>query len=121
MTHGDRQPGFGGQGGELGFPEPGAVAIGPAAVGGDQQLGRGRVGRGGSMPPAADRGDGERGGVVIGAHADPASIGAQVIDAVWVGLAQGRVDEVVDLDLLRIPARTPFLACVLVLPNEFAG
>ena len=37
VADGDRQPGPGGQGGQLGLPQPGAVAVGAAAVRGDQQ------------------------------------------------------------------------------------
>ncbi len=73
------------------------------------------------LPPAADRGDGERGGVVVGADRHPAGVAAHVVDAVGVGLAQLGVDEVVDFDLLRIPGRAPLGPAVLVLPNEFAG
>ena len=39
---------------------------------------------------------------MVGAHGNPAGVGAQVVDAVGVGLAQVRVDEVVDLDLFGI-------------------
>ncbi len=118
MAHGDPQPGLRGQGAQLGLPQPGAVAVGSTPVGGDQQPGRVGVSGGGGLPPAADRGDGERGGVVVGADADPTGVGAQVVDAVGVGLAQGGVDEVVDLDLLRVPGRAPLGSGVLVLPDE---
>src|SRR5512132_3056500 len=55
VADGDGQAGAGGQGGQFGLPLPGAVAVGPAAVGGDQQPGR--VGVGGPpclVPPLAD-------------------------------------------------------------------
>jgi len=57
VAHGDRQAGVGGQGGQFGLPQRGAVAVGAAAIGGDQQQpGRLRVAGGaGGLPPAADR------------------------------------------------------------------
>src|SRR3954466_11158111 len=119
MGEGDVQAGVGGQGGQLGLPQPGAVAVGAATIGGDQQPGRLRVAGGaGGGPPAADRLDGERGGVVVGAHADPAGVGGQVVDAVRVGLAQGGVDEVVDLDLLGLPGRAPLGPAVAVRADQ---
>ena len=79
-----------------------------------------RVGGGADgLPPAADRLDGERGGVVVGAHADPTGVGGQVVDAVGVGLAQGGVDEVVDLDRFGLSRGAPFRAGVLVLADQF--
>jgi hypothetical protein len=63
VADGDRQAGVGGQGRQLGLPQPIAVAVRATGVRGDQQPPRGRVvdlAAGG--PPAADRGDGERGG-----------------------------------------------------------
>ena len=65
-----------GEAGQLGLPQPGAVAVGAAAVGGDQQPGRVRVGgRSRLAPPGRDGGDGELGGVVVGADADPSGVG----------------------------------------------
>ena len=51
---------------EFDLPQPAAVAVGAAAVGGDQQL-RSRSGRPAAhlLPPAADGLDRERGGVVV--------------------------------------------------------
>ena len=51
--------------------------------------------------------DRERGGVVVVAHAHPAGVGGDVVDAVRVGLAQVGVHEVVDVDLLRVARRAP--------------
>jgi hypothetical protein len=77
VTHRDRQARLGGQGREFGLPRPGAVAGGSPGVCGDQQPGGVRVvivtAR---LPPTADRGDGERGVVVIDSDIDPAGIGA---------------------------------------------
>ena len=50
VADGDLQSGLGGQGGEFGLPQAGAVSVGAAAVGGDQQPAR--VG-GATLPTAA--------------------------------------------------------------------
>ena len=58
-----------------GFPGPGAVAVGPAGVGGDQQPAGGRVvGPAAGIPPAADGLDRELGGVVVGADVHPPGV-----------------------------------------------
>ena len=68
VADGDLQAGPGGQRGQLGLPQPGAVPVGAAAVGADQQPGGVRVGGlAGLLPPGADRLHRERGGVVVGA------------------------------------------------------
>jgi hypothetical protein len=71
------------------------------------------------LPPAAEGGHRECGGVVVGADADPAGVGGHVVDAVRVGLAQRRVEEVVHLDLLGPALRVPFPAAVVVRADEF--
>jgi hypothetical protein len=47
------------------------------------------VGGAAGGPPAPDRGDGERGGVVIDPDVDPAGVDGQVIDAVGDRLEGG--------------------------------
>jgi hypothetical protein len=56
---------------------------------------------------------------VVGADAHPAGVSGHVVDAVRVGLAQSRIDEVVHLDLLGVPGRAPLDDDVLVRPDEF--
>src|SRR5664279_5687866 len=55
------------------------------------------------VPPVADGGHGERGGVVVGAHADPAGVGGGVVDPVRGDLAPLGVDEVVHVDQFGLP------------------
>ena len=55
VADGDRQPGLGGERGQLDLPQPGAVAVGAAAVGGDQQPSR-RAGSGRRRSPATSGG-----------------------------------------------------------------
>ena len=89
VADGDRQPGLVGQGGEFGLPQPGAVAVGAAAVGGDQQPGRARVGsRCRWCATSGGWSHGERGGVVVGAHVHPAGVRGDVVHPVRGGLAQ---------------------------------
>src|SRR3974377_1242640 len=101
-----------------GFPTPRPGAFGPAGAGGDQQApGAGAGGPAGSVPPGADRGDGERAGVVIGAHVDPAGVRGQVVDPVRGGLVQLLVGEVVHAYPLGLPGRRPFRPAVLEVPD----
>ena len=91
VADGDLQSGLPREIGDPGLPRPGAVAVGAAGVSGDQQPpGAGVAGPAGRVPPAADRLHRERGGVVVGAHAHPAGVGGQVIDAVRDRLARAR-------------------------------
>ena len=54
VADGDLQAGLAGQRRQLGLPQPGAVAVGPSAVGADQQPGSVRVGGlAGLVPPGA--------------------------------------------------------------------
>jgi hypothetical protein len=103
VAHGDRQAGVGGEGGQLGLRLPGAVAVGAAAAGADQQASSiGMQQFSSVVPPGSDGVDRERGGVVVGAHRHPSGVGAHVVHPIRVGLAQFPVDEVVDLDLFRL-------------------
>ena len=69
-----------------------------------------------ALPPAADAFDGEGGGVVIDADADPALVGGDVVDAVGNGPAVGRDHEVVHAHFLglalgaQLPAGVPEIA-----------
>ena len=56
---------------------------------------------------------------MVGAYRDPAGIGADIVDAVGICLAQLLVDEVVDLDLFGFTGGAPFGTVVLVLPDQF--
>jgi hypothetical protein len=111
MTDRDRQPGLGGQRRELAFPDPVAVAVQAAGIGGDQQPGRHRVvDAAAGTPPAADGLDCEHRGVVVDPNVDPAGVAVDVVDAVrdrlldvWAG-----EKEVVVFDLDRLAGRTPF-------------
>lgn len=108
------RPGLGCELGELGLPSAGAIPVGAARVGGDQQSAGRRVGGPpGAVPPAADGSDGERGGVVVGAHVDPAGVRDDVVDAVGHCSAQLAVREVVGVDPHRLASRLPFTAVAL--------
>ena len=100
MAHGDGQCSLGGERGQFGLPGTGAVAVRAASVGGDEQpfdAGIGSVAD--AIPPAADRLDGERGGVVVGADIDPAGVRRDVVDPVRHGLVEFLVAEVMGVDL----------------------
>src|SRR6266511_2950478 len=113
VAHRDRQAGLGGQLAELDLPQPAAVAVGPARIRGDQQPVRLRVRLGADqLPPAANGRHRERGGVVVVAHAHPALVSAQVVDAVGDRLADVGVGEVVHVDPHRGAFGLPLTAPV---------
>src|SRR6266511_314414 len=120
MAHRDLQAGLGGQGGQLGFPRPGTVTVGATRIRCDQQpVGLWIVGAAAGLPPAADRGDCERGGVVVAPDVDPAGVRGHVVDAVRDRLAGLPVEEVVRVDLDRFTLRAPLPAVVLVRADQF--
>lgn len=72
MTDGDGEAGGGGETGQLDFPEPVAGPVGAAPVGAYQQpVGVGVGGPAHGLPPAAQSGNGEGGGVVVASHRGP--------------------------------------------------
>src|SRR5271166_1109360 len=83
MTDDDPQTRFVGQFLQLEFPEPQAGTVAAPRIGRNQQAFRLRIGGlPHGAPPSPDGLDGELRGVVIHAHANPATIAAQIINAV---------------------------------------
>src|ERR1019366_9055463 len=101
------------------LPGPGAVAVGAVGVGGDQEPpGGGVVEAAAGVPPAADHLHGERGGVVVGADADPPGVRGQIVDPVGNGLALAVAGEVVIADPGRGPLGPPLPPGVAELPDH---
>ena len=104
---------------QLDLPEPHPGAVAAAAIGGDQQaFGLGVAFAAHASPPAADAFDGEAGGVMIDADADPAFIGGNVVDAVGNSFAVGLDHEVVDTHLLGLALGAQFTPGVLEVVNQ---
>jgi pimeloyl-ACP methyl ester carboxylesterase len=94
VTHRDVQARLGGQFSQLGLPQPVAVAVRASRIGSDQQAPGVRIViHAAGLPPATDRGDGERRRVVIDTDIDPAGIGGDVVNAVRDGLGNLRTHE----------------------------
>src|SRR5262249_33197030 len=64
-------------------------------------------------PPATDRADGKSGRIVIGADAHPTNVVGDVIDAVRHSSLQLGINEVVNVNELRVAFGTQFPAVVL--------
>jgi hypothetical protein len=91
VTDRDGQPGPIGELLQLPLPQPEAGPITPARVGGDEERRGVPIHRPPHvLPPAPNRPHRKGGRVVIDAHADPAFIPMQIVDAVGDGLATRR-------------------------------
>src|SRR5205807_3285328 len=72
------------------------------------------------LPPAPDGLGRELRRVVIDADTYPAIIHRQIVDASGRHLAELLVREVMNLDLLRRPARLPLSPWILEIPDQFS-
>src|SRR5712691_3719811 len=119
MADDQSEAGLVGEALELGLPQPAAGAVAATAVGGDDQAVGGAVARFAHLlPPAADRVDGEGGGIVVDANAHPPAIGANVVDPIRNGLAQLRDQEIVGPHRFGLALGAPCPARVLEIPNQ---
>ena len=110
------------RGGELAeaqLPQPVAVAVGAAGVGGDQQAGGVGIGDGTDLvPPPPDRGHRELGGVGVVTDDHEALVGGDVEHPVGDRLADVGVGEVVHVDTHRHAGRLPFAPAVAEVPDD---
>src|SRR5450756_2806096 len=101
------------------LPEPAATAVAATTVGRDQEPTGVAIPLGAHLPPPTpNRFHGETGRIVVDAHAHPALVRGQVVDAIGNGLPEFGLQEVVDLDLLRPARRTPLASAVLERPDQ---
>ncbi len=99
------------QSGEFKFPQPGAVSVRSAVVGGDENpAGVGVFFFTHLLPPFFDSGDGEDRRVVVDTDRDPGAVVGQVVDPVWNCFAVSLTGEVIDGHLDRLTLRMPFSA-----------
>ena len=119
MTDRDRKSRLVGERLQLDLPEPCAIAVRAAAVGGDRQgRGVGEALAAEVLPPASDRVDRERGGVVVDPDLDPTLVVGEVVDPVGDRLAEFLVLEVVDADQLGLALRAPLPTAVLEIADQ---
>ena len=98
------------------------MAIASAPIGRDHQpcpCGLGEALLAHRRPAAADGVDSKACHVPIGTNAHPADIVGEVIDAIGNRARQGGVDEVVNVDLFGLTLRSPLLAIIFIVSNEF--
>lgn len=119
MAYRDLDAGFAGELCELELPEPDAVAVRAASIGGDEEaLGVGVGVRADEIPPAPDRLDGKGCGVATVADRHEALVRPEVVDAVGNGLRHLFVGEVVGGDALRFACWFPGLPSVLQVSDD---
>lgn len=119
VQDGDRESGSVGETLELPLPEPDSWSVAAAGVGRDEELVDVRItGVSHVAPPTADGVDGEAGGVMRDAHADPALVACEIVNPVGDRFAQFRNQEVVYSDPFGASLRPPFAAWVLEVPDQ---
>ena len=102
------------------FPQPDAVAVGTAAIGRHHKsLGLGIALLTHGLPPSADGVDRKRGGVVVGSHAHPAGVVMNIVNPVRHGPLQFGINEVMDIDQLRLALGAPLPTVVLEIAHQF--
>ena len=107
MADGDGQAEFVGQRLQFAFPQAYPSAVAAAAVGGDQQTTGLRIaGATHAMPPAADRIDGEAGGIMVDADTHPSGVAGDVIDAIRHGATKFGDQKVVHPHRLGLSLRS---------------
>src|SRR5690242_19871308 len=98
----------------LAFPQADPIAVAAATIRRNQQAaGMGIAGLAHFFPPAPDAFDREFGGVVIDPNADPPLIGCDIVDAIGRDLAEVRIKEIMDANVLGLSLGLPLLAAVL--------
>ena len=105
MADGETQTGVVGEVLEFTLPQARTISIATARIRLDQQVVGVRIARTPQLlPPAANRGDGERGGGRRGTDVDQGLIGRRVIDAIGCGSAQGLAGKIVGIDDIGVAA-----------------
>ena len=102
------------------LPQADPRSIAAARVGGDEKFGGLREGwLSHAVPPAANGFDGERGGVVIDAHAHPPAIVGHLVHPIRRGAAQFRDHEIMHAHRLRMALGSPFRPLILEVSDQF--
>jgi hypothetical protein len=102
------------------FPEAETVAVGPPAIGGDEQPLRIRVAFVAEcFPPSLDRRHRELARIVVEADVDVAAGRSEVEDSIGHRLAQLLVGKIVYADLDRFALRKPLSPVILEVPDQF--
>ena len=102
------------------FPEPQPPTIAAPAVGRDEQVPRlGIQIAAFGPPPATNRRDGERAGVVVGAHVDEPRVALQVVNPVRVRAWDVGTGKVMAVHLQGLFRGQPLLAGIVVVSQQF--
>ena len=113
----DNQAGLVSQTLQAHFPQAPSIAVGPTAIGLDQQVGFAWIKHTAHFqPPRPDGGYRKLGGIVRRAHHDETLVMTDVIDAIGNGFALGQVQKVVHIHLA--PLLPPFRPGLLKVANQ---
>jgi hypothetical protein len=120
MADGDGKFEFVGKLLKLDLPQTNPIAVAAPAIGRDHELGRiGMTFAPHGLPPAANRMDGKACRVVIGADAHPAQVVGDVVDTIGHCAGKLGIDEVVNIDQIRLALGTPLPTVVLEIAHQF--
>jgi hypothetical protein len=120
VVHLDGDADFVGQTLQLAFPQADAIAVGAAAVSGDDESGGLTVTAAADLlPPAANRVDREGRRVMGDADAHPTGIAGEIVNAIGDRPAQFLDQEVVHPHLFRLALATPLASGILEVADEF--
>ena len=120
MAQMERQASFIGEFLQFEFPEPIAVAIAAATIGGNQQMFTTTIlGLSQLLPPTSNRFNGKLCGIMVNPHVHPRLILAQVIDAIGNRFALGFIGKIVGFDRRRLSLGLPFLPTIFELTDVF--
>ena len=120
VTHRNAQCGLIGEFLQLQLPQPQSPPVTATAVGSNQDRFCVRINASAlSAPPAPNGGHRKGTGVMVGSHVDKTGVASNVINAIGIGAGNLRTGKIVTLNRPGLLCRTPLLAGIVVVANEF--
>ena len=105
---------------QLQLPQPQPPPVTATAVGRNQDRFRMRINASAlRAPPTPNRGHRKGTGIVVGSHVNKTGVASNVVNAVGIGAGNFWPGKVVTLNPPGLFGRTPLLAAIVVIPNQF--